>query len=164
MSESPWVGAPLASLHIKQSVDIAAPRSTVFDALTDGIGHWWGAPYLATGEDAVDVVVEARPGGMFKDVTADGDGYVWCLVEQVRRARLLTLTGRMGMPGAIAGTVRFELEDADGGTRLNLEHRAVGQLGEDMEKDFSGGWQDLLGARLKTYVERGEVMGIRARA
>jgi len=159
--DTDWVGAPLASLHIRRSVDIEAPRDTVFKALTDDISAWWGAPYLASGEDAADIVLEPWPGGLFKEVTADGDGYVWCIVEQVFRNRLLTLAGRMGMWEAITGNIRFELEDQDGGTRLTVEHAAIGRLTAETEAGFSEGWQDLLGNRLKGFVERGERPGLR---
>ncbi len=156
-----WTGAPPASLHIRQTVDIDASPATVFEALTEDLSAWWGAPYLLTGEDAADVVLEPRPGGLFKEVTATGDGYVWCMVEQIRHGRLLTLAGRMGMREAITGNIRFELEDQGGGTRLTLEHAAIGRLTAETEADFSAGWQDLLGNRLKAFVERGERLGLK---
>ena len=159
--DTQWTGAALASLHIRQTVDIAAPRAAVFEALTTDVAAWWGAPYLITGEAAADIVLEPWPGGLFKEVTADGDGYVWCLVEQVRRDTLITLSGRMGMREAIAGNIRFELEDHDGGTRLTLEHGAIGRLTAENEADFSAGWQDLLATRLKGFVERGERPGLK---
>ncbi len=161
MNETAWIGAPLASLHIRQTIDIAAPRATVFRALTEELSAWWGAPYLLSGADAVDLVLEPWPGGAFKEVTSDGGGYVWCLVEQVRRDRLLTLSGRMGMRHALAANVRFELEDHDSGTRLMLEHGAVGRLDATTEAEFSAGWADLLGERLKAFVERGERRGLK---
>ena len=160
MTETGWIGAPLASLHIRQDVDIAASRATVFRALTEDLSAWWGAPYLATGEEARDIVLEPWPGGLFKEVTADGDGYVWCLVEQVRRNRLITLSGRMGMREAITANVRFELEDHGAGTRLTVEHAAIGRLSAETEAEFSAGWRDLLGERLKGFVERGERPGL----
>ncbi len=158
---SPWVGAPLASLYIKQTVEIAAPRHAVFEALTEGVGEWWGAPYLLDAETARDLVMEAHPGGRLREVTDAGDGYLWGIVDGFRRDRLLTLSGRMGMREAVAGHVRFELESVGEGTRLTLEHRAAGQLTEETEQGFSEGWNELLGQRLKSYLERGERPGIR---
>ncbi len=162
--ETDWIGAPLASLLIRQHVEIAAPCATVFQALTQDLSAWWGAPYLLAGEDTADVVLEPWPGGTFKEITTDGGGYVWCTVDQIRRNRLLTLSGRMGMRDAIAGTVRFELEDQANGTRLTLEHAAIGRLDAKTEASFGAGWQDLLAGRLKAFVERGERLGLKKTA
>ena len=160
MDDSAWMGAPLASLMIRQSVDIAADPDTVFKALTEDIGQWWGAPYLITGDEARDVVLDARPGGLLQELTEDG-GHVWCMVEQVRPGRCLVLGGRMGMRDAVAGNIRFELVATDSGTQVQLEHRAVGDISAETERDFSSGWEDLLGARLKGFVEEGTTPGIR---
>lgn len=163
MQDTSWIGEPLASLHIEQKVDIDASPATVFAGLTEGIGNWWGAPYLLSGDRATDIVLDPRPGGLFLEVTGEGEGYVWCTVEQIVRDRLLTLSGRMAMRDAVAGLIRFELEPLGDGTRLSLEHRAVGRLTEGDQDAFAEGWKDLLGARLKAHAESGEVMGIRAR-
>lgn len=160
MDDSAWTGAPLASLMIRQSVEIAADPATVYKALTEDIGFWWGSPYLITGEDARDVVLDARPGGLLQEVTDDG-GHVWCMVEQVRPGRSLVLSGRMGMRDAVAGNIRFELVETEGGTQVQLEHRAVGDISAETERDFSDGWQDLLGKRLKGFLEAGDKPGIR---
>lgn len=162
MPDTSWIGAPLASLHIKQTVEIAASPGTVFAALTEGLGNWWGPPYVLS-DAADDMVLEPRIGGHFKEITGDGEGYIWCTVEQLIRDRLLTLSGRMGMRDAVAGLIRFELEEAGEGVRLSLEHRAIGELDEETEQAFSQGWRDLLETRLKAYAERGEISGIRGR-
>lgn len=157
-------GAPLAGLLIRQSVTIAAPPAAVFQALTRDLGLWWGAPYLAFPEEARDLLLEPWPDGRLLEVLGEGgsEGYVWGRVEQIRRDRLLTLNGRMGMREAVAGVVRFELNAAGKGTRVDLEHRAVGPLDEATEAAFAEGWRELIGQRLKAYVERGEAAGVRA--
>jgi hypothetical protein len=43
----------------------------------------------------------------------------------------------------------------DGGTRLKLSHRMVGEVSDEIESAFSGGWQELLGTRLCSFVEHG---------
>lgn len=151
----------LVTFSIERTVDIAGSRPAVFAALTTGIGEWWGAPYLATGNEARDVVLEPRLGGHFKEITASGDGVVWGTVQVLQRDRAIETSGRMMIRGAIAGTLRFDLEDADGGTRLKLVHRAVGHMKPETEAEFAAGWGDLLGNRLKAFVERGERKGLR---
>ena len=60
----------LTTLTLEQSVDIEASCATVFRALTDDIGAWFHV-YHQTGDDAQDMVVEARPGGHFKELSQD---------------------------------------------------------------------------------------------
>jgi hypothetical protein len=61
----------------------------------------------------------------------------------------------MGLPGVVHGVISFDLEAKDGGTVLKLSHRMVGEVNDEIEAAFSGGWQELLGRRLRSYVERG---------
>jgi DNA-binding transcriptional ArsR family regulator/uncharacterized protein YndB with AHSA1/START domain len=154
--------ANLVTFNIEQEIDVKASPADVFRALTLDIGEWWGKPHLH--DDARDVVLDPVPGGLVKQVTRDGGGNVMFMVQAVRRDRLLVLHGTMGMPKVIHMTVRFELEPMKGGrTRLLLKHWAIGDLTVATRDDFIKGWQDLLGSRLRAYVETGKSSGIRAK-
>jgi hypothetical protein len=65
------------------------------------------------------------------------------------------------MGGAVLGVVAYNLEPKGKGTLLKLSHRATGEVTQDTEKNYGGGWQDLLGTRLRAFVERGERPGLR---
>lgn len=152
----------LCSLEIARTVDIDAPAAAVFTGLTDSIGEWWGKPYLQN-EDAIDIVLEARPGGLLAERTVGGDGAVWATVQEVRRDRLLVLEGRMNMRPAAFARTRFELEPlSPSATRLRFASRALGEFTARHHDMYGGGWGDLLGNRLKGFVERGDRVGIRA--
>lgn len=154
--------ANLVTFDIEQEIDLKASPADVFRGLTLDIGEWWGQPHLR--DDARDVVLDPVPGGLVKQVTRDGGGNVMFMVQAVRRDRLLVLHGTMGMPKVIHMTVRFELEPMKGGrTRLLLKHWAIGDLTAATRDDFTKGWQDLLGARLRAYVETGKSSGIRGK-
>lgn len=154
----------LTTLEIEQEVEIKAPPARVFRALTDDIGLWWGAPYLQNADAATDMILEARPGGLMKEVTRGGDGAVWGTVQEVRRDRLLVLEGRMGMRPAIFARTTFDLSDSDAkATRIAFSVRAVGSFTAEHQEIFGGGLGDLLGNRLKAYLEKGEESGVRAR-
>ncbi len=58
----------------------------------------------------------------------------------------------MLMPGAISGTVRYSLEETEGGCRLVVEQVAVGAITDETCAAWEGGWTDLL-SRLGTLVE-----------
>jgi DNA-binding transcriptional ArsR family regulator/uncharacterized protein YndB with AHSA1/START domain len=154
--------ANLVTFNIEQQIDFKASPADVFGALTLDIGEWWGQPHLH--DDARDVVLDPMPGGLVKQVTRDGGGNVMFTVQAVRRDRLLVLNGTMGMPNTIQMIVRFELEPIKGGsTRLLLKHWAIGDLTAATRDEFIKGWQDLLGSRLRAYVETGKSLGIRAK-
>ncbi len=149
------------SIHVVQEVPIQASPEAVFQALTDGMGDWWGAPYLYD-QNSTDILLEAKLGGHVREVTSDGGGAIWATVIELRPNRILELSGLVGMAGAVAGLIRFEIEPKDGGSLLKLDHRAVGEVSDETASNYTGGWNDLLATRLKAYVERGERMGVRA--
>ena len=162
MTDNALPVANLVTLNIEQEIDLKASPADVFRALTLDIGEWWGQPHLR--DDARDIVLDPVPGGLVKQVTRDGGGNVMFTVQAVRRDRLLVLNGTMGIPNTIQGTVRFELEPRTAGsTRLLLKHWAIGELAAATREAFIKGWQDLLGSRLRAYVEAGKSSGIRAK-
>jgi DNA-binding transcriptional ArsR family regulator/uncharacterized protein YndB with AHSA1/START domain len=162
MPENALPTANLVTLNIEQQIDLKAPPAEVFRALTLDIGEWWGQPYLLN--DARDIVLDPVLGGLLKQLTRAGDGNVMCMVQAIRRDRLLVLNGTMGMPGAVFGSLRFELEPLRGdSTRLLLKHWALGDLSPATKDHFSEGWDELLHRRLRAFVEQGKALGIRAK-
>jgi DNA-binding transcriptional ArsR family regulator/uncharacterized protein YndB with AHSA1/START domain len=162
MTDDALPAANLVTFNIEQEIEVKAPPADVFRALTLDIGEWWGRPHLH--DDARDVVLDPVPGGLVKQVTRDGGGNVMFMVQAVRRDRLLVLHGTMGMPNMLHMIVRFELEPMKGGrTRLRLKHTAIGDLTTATRDEFLKGWGDLLGSRLRAYVETGKSLGIRGK-
>jgi len=162
MPENALPTANLVTLNIEQQIDLKASPAEVFRALTLDIGEWWGQPYLL--DDARDIVLDPVPGGLLKQLTRDGGGNVMYTVQAIRRDRLLVLNGPMYMPGAVFGSLRFELEPARGGsTRLLLKHWAIGDLSPATKDHFTRGWNELLDRRLRAFVEQGKAQGIRAK-
>jgi len=139
------------SMLIEQKVQIAAPPARVFDSLTRGVGRWWDHSW-AKGE----VRMDARPGGRFEEVWSETDGALYATVTRVKQGEFLAFTGPMGMTGAVQNVMEITLEPNDGGTRLRLTHRALGELGDDTESNYSKGWTALLAGRLKSLVETGD--------
>jgi hypothetical protein len=85
------------------------------------------------------------------------------MVTAIKRNERLELTGPIGMSGAMHSVVTFNLEPKQEGevTTLKLSHQAIGQLSEDTQANYKAGWQDLLGKRLKSFVEKGERHGLK---
>ena len=161
MPETNITPGAVGSLAIEQEIPIAAPRAKVFDALTGDVSPWWGRPYTQDAERIESLVIEPELGGRFMEKWSDEDGAVWCVVTNFLRDRRLILQGTMAMPGATFGSIRFDLEDGpDSGTLLKLSHHAIGEVTDTMRDGYDAGWTDLLGRRLKAWVESGERMGL----
>jgi len=147
-------------IRIEQQVTIDAPPARVFEALTKQISAWWGRPYVI-GNGARDLIVEPKVGGRVYEDWGNGAGALWGTVTGLRKPEHIEWTGRLGMGGAVLGVVAYNLEPRGKGTLLKLSHRATGEVTPDTEKNYGGGWQDLLGTRLRAFVERGERQGLR---
>jgi uncharacterized protein YndB with AHSA1/START domain len=114
--------ASRAPVRVWREVVLPAPPDRVWSALTGEISEWFGA----------DVEVDVRPGGSARFRWPDG----WergAVVEEVRAATRLVFrwlpfernaTG--GIRPAEPGRVEFELETAEGGTRLSVTEVGLG--------------------------------------
>jgi DNA-binding transcriptional ArsR family regulator/uncharacterized protein YndB with AHSA1/START domain len=149
----------LHAIHIEQEVTIAAAPGRVFEALTHDVAAWWGSPYLMA-EAAQDIIFEPKLGGRFYEVWGEHEGVLYATVTGLKQAERLELTGPMGMGGAVHGLFSFELTPHRQGTLLRLSHKAFGEVTEETQANYAQGWQDLLGVRLKAFVEKGERSGI----
>lgn len=152
----------LTTIEFEREIEISATPSAVFKGLTDDIGEWFGAPYLQTGDAARDMILDARPGGKWIEMTKAGDGAVWGEVQEIRRDKVLALEGRMGMRPAMFARIVFDLAWRTGGCTLIMTFKAVGYFVGDHEERFTNGLVDLFGTRLKAYAEGGASTGVRA--
>lgn len=164
--EKPMTSQPnnqvlLRSMQVEQEVNINASAERVFAALTHDVSAWWGAPYLLTASPQA-IILEPQVGGRLYEESGSGDGALWATVTSIKKNEHLVLTGPIGMSGALHSVVTFSLEPKNEGeaTLLKLSHQAIGQLGDDTQSNYDAGWQDLLGARLKAFVEKGERHGL----
>jgi hypothetical protein len=101
------------------------------------------------------VRLEPFVGGRFYEAYDGDDGVLYATVSSIKRGEHLHLTGSAGMPGAVFGIVRFDLEERDGATVVKLSHRAFGEIGDERKRNYTKGWGDLLNERLKQFVEEG---------
>jgi uncharacterized protein YndB with AHSA1/START domain len=140
-------------------VKIKATPSRVFEALTTQVASWWGAPYLYS-ELAKDIVLEPKIGGKFCEVWGEDEGKLWGIVTQLRKNEWLEITGSIGMSGPVQGVLCYELKGVQGGTLLRLTHEAIGPISPRIRSGYASGWKDLLGTRLKAFLETGKKYGV----
>ena len=130
------------TLDITRSIDIAAPITTVWSALTEAdlIAQWFG--------DSAEFEAVAGGTGFFG---WSEHGKFRVLVEQADRPRLLVYRwAREADTDPAPGNstvVRIELSEIDGGTRLALVESGFEQLRnpEAAHADNQGGWTAELG-------------------
>ncbi len=146
-------------ISIAQDVKIDAPASKVFDALTENIAAWWGVPYYI-GDKPKDLILEPKVGGRFYEVWSSTEGSLWGVVSEIRKNERLEISGSIGMSGAVHGKLGFDLQTKGKSTMLKMTHSAVGDVDEESRKNFSVGWKDLLGIRLKAFCEKGKKYGL----
>ncbi len=148
--------ATLTDIHIEQNVTIHAAPEDVFKALTQDISLWWTAPYFHLGEAARRLVLEPKVGGrLFEDI-GNNEGLLLATVMAIKSPIELRLMGPMGMGGGpVQGVVQLQLEAKEKSTLLKLSHRAIGDVNEETKNGYSAGWEQLLGKRLRNFVEQG---------
>ncbi len=159
MSEQATVSSTIGFLQIEQEITIEAAPARVFEALTNEVSAWWGAPYLIS-EEAKTLTLEPKIGGRFYEDWGDGAGALWGLVTSFKQNEWIEVSGSIGMSGVVSGVVSFELQTQGNGTIIKLSHRAMGEVNERLQAGYAGGWHDLLAVRLKAFVEQGIKYGI----
>lgn len=125
----------IVGARILQSIHIAAPPETVFKFFTDPVMHtrWLGR----------EVVLDPRPGGIYRCVVNDSSTVVGAYVE-VDQPRCVVFTwgfeGNVVVPpGSSVVTVTFE--PARGGTEVQLVHAG---LPHPMLNPHDTGWRGYL--------------------
>lgn len=142
----------LRQIHIEQAVRIGALPERVFEALTTDVGAWWS--HSNSGQpDAMRL--EPRPGGRFYEDFGGNDGAHFATIEYIKCPQQLRMTGPMGMTTPVLGVVSFDLKLQADATLLTLSHHVIGVFGDDVAEIYGSGWTELLGTRLKDFVERG---------
>jgi DNA-binding transcriptional ArsR family regulator/uncharacterized protein YndB with AHSA1/START domain len=150
----------LGTMRIAQDVVIDAPVGEVFAALVRDTSGWWGRPYVHDAAKAQRIVIEDHVGGRCWEDWGDGAGALYAFVTGIEPGRSLALAGPFGMRGLAHSVITFELEAHGVGTLLKVSHLAAGEMTEERRREYTAGWQDLIGGRLKALVERGERQGL----
>lgn len=140
-------------------VTIAAPRTRVFQALTDEVGRWWNPAHSYSGNSA-NFSIDARPGGCFCERLNDG-GVAHMTVVFVQRDAALRMLGGLGPLQAmsVSGSMTFTLSDtSQQTTRLHYTYAVGGYSPEGLGGLATPVDQVQLDQleRLRRYVETGD--------
>lgn len=149
----------LEHVTISMELPIAAAPERVYQSFVSETGCWWPKQYLM-GRGSVDIVLDARPGGMLMETDSAGGGTAWAQVISLYPGRSI----RLGIPEGVYWSgpghysLRFDAAE-DGTTLLKLEHQSTQQKSAegDGHSGYVQGWTTILAERLKPYCETGRV-------
>src|SRR5579862_978667 len=134
-----------AVMVITKSVQVKRSQEDAFRLFVDEMRRWWpsqGGKYTYGGDRAQDAVLEAKVGGRFYERYKDGEEFDIGVVTICDRPHRIVFTWGPGNEAQTEVDVRFTA--IDGGTRVDLEHRAVEKMGPERHA-FDQGWDDVLG-------------------
>ncbi len=139
---------------VRRSVTVKAPPARAFEVFTASIGRWWPKSHHIGPVDPETVIIEPREGGRWFERAPDGAEcevgkvLVWDPPARLVLAWQLTADWRYDPDLLTEVEVRF-LPEADGATRVELEHRNLERFGESAEAvrkniDAPSGWSMIL--------------------
>ncbi|MFG0256593.1 MAG: SRPBCC domain-containing protein [Phycisphaerales bacterium JB043] len=131
--------------HIQMERTFGVDSARLFEAITGEIDAWW----FGCSHEGATMKIEPFVGGRFYEDAGDGRGVLWAHVADYFPGQKLILIGPIGVRKPCQSVVTFEFEDVDGGCVLRFRHRGAGLMDADYEKDFEGGWNELLDSLAK---------------
>ncbi len=149
-------GDPTRTVDIAIDVVIDAAPSTVFRAITQDFGAWWGHPFLRP--ETTSLTLDARLGGQLVE-SWTGGGQVIADVSGIDADRWLQLTGSFHL-GVVFGNADFTLAPEGEATRVSLAFQGFGLVDEEVAQSYSGAWRELITVRLKRFVEERVRLGV----
>jgi DNA-binding transcriptional ArsR family regulator len=129
-------------LDVTAELVVDAEREHVFDTLLR-VGDWWPHRFRS----GSSVVLDPQPGGAFREDFGNGNGAVYGTVAFVERPEKFSISGPMGMSGAVSAVWTMTLtalDDDEGRTRVTLTHRGYGDIDEETAQSYTLGWQEVL--------------------
>ncbi len=139
----------LEILEVRKTETIAAPIDRVFAALLEQLG-----PAFETDQGApMPLTLEAWPGGRWYRDLGNNAGHLWGHVQVIKPPALLEITGPLFMSYPVASHVQYRLTAEGGRTRLDLVHRAFGQITPEHRDGVGRGWAYILG-KVRERAER----------
>ena len=152
--------------QVRKSISVRAEVERAFQAFTAGMDAWWPREHHIGGAPMKRSVMEGRVDGRCFTEHEDGSESVWGRVlvwEPPHRFVMAWLIdANWKYDPDLTRTSEVEVRftpQADGTTRVDLEHRKFERMGESgnnmrMMVDSPGGWGGLL-TRYVEYVEKG---------
>ena len=132
------------TFSISKTISIAAPIEIAFQAVLEEIGP---GSVLPDGKP-FPMKIEPWPGGRWFRDLGNNTGHLWGHVQVIKppphATPLLEITGPLFMSFAAINHLQYRLTEHGAGTRLNLIHRALGDIPADYREGMVEGWGEVL--------------------
>ena len=141
---------------VRKSITVKASAEHAFRVFTEGIDTWWPRTHHIGKVPMKKTIIEGRAGGRCYSEQTDGSECDWGSIlawDPPRRFVMAwQINGAWQYEPEIAKSSEVEViftPEADGSTRVDLEHRHFERMGEGGEKmragvDGPGAWGDIL--------------------
>jgi uncharacterized protein YndB with AHSA1/START domain len=136
------------TLQVDMELPIKASASKVFAALIRQLTTEFGPP-----EHPMNLTLEAWPGGRWFRDLGDKQGHFWGHVQVIKPPSLLEVTGPLFMSYPAISHLQYRLVAQGHGTRLTLNHRAIGEIAPEHREGVAKGWEHML-ATMKAIAEK----------
>src|SRR5206468_5701190 len=137
------------SFEIGKEIEISAPIAIAFAAMLDELGPEGQMP----GGKPMPMKLEPWPGGRWFRDLGNNAGHLWGHVQVIKPPTLLEITGPIAMSYAAVNHLQYRLTERGGGTRLTLQHRAMGEILPEHRDGMPKGWEYILG-KIRERAER----------
>jgi uncharacterized protein YndB with AHSA1/START domain len=113
---------------VRNTVQIAAHPSRVYNAAVDLVGRWWNPAHTFSNNSA-NLTLDARPGGCLCERVTNG-GVVHLTVVYAAAQRELRFSGGLGplQQTGVAGAMIWKLTEAAGGTQFEWSYTVGGYM------------------------------------
>jgi len=144
---------------LRMVVEIDARPSEVYDSIVKDIGHWWDSAHTFSG-NSLNLSLEDEPNGCFCESLDPVGGVQHGRVVFASRGKRLRLIGGLGplQELAIVGTLSFDFQRHEDGTRLTMTYRVGGYHPEGLAS-LAPPVDAVLKVqltRLESYIEKGK--------
>ena len=137
--------------EILKDEEIAAPIEIVFETILEQMG-----PHNEGAENSpMPMKLEAWPGGRWFRDLGSNTGHFWGQVQAIKPPTLLEICGPLFMSSPTASNIQYRLTEANGVTRVQFVHRAMGLIPEGLRDgtNVNKGWGSLL-TRIRNSAEK----------
>ncbi|QCI66050.1 SRPBCC family protein [Phreatobacter stygius] len=144
---------------VRRSVTVEASPDKAFEIFTASFGRWWPRSHKIGATPMASAVIEPRVGGRWYEIGEDGAECPWGDVLAWEPPSRLLLAWRIRPDWRFDPDLLTEVEvrftpDGKGGTRVDLEHRRLENMGDAAEAartifESDGGWTMILASFVK---------------
>lgn len=142
---------PFGAFAFQQSVQLSLPPMEAYQRFLE-VDAWWDHTFSG---NPARFYIEPRPGGGFYEIfDEEGNGVLHATVIFVSEGKTLRMRGPLGFSGyALDLVFTLEFTETEGGTRVDLDLRGMGELEEGWAAAIQGVWHHFLVERYLPYCQ-----------